>query len=141
MLKSIRLLFLITLISAPMMLSACAASRPSTPKAAPIIPTGDHIALGQRAYVDGPIVEPVKILEDSRCPSNVSCIWAGRLRVAMLWHRPNGHSMPFIAELGTPVHIADGSFQLIWASPATSENGATIAPADYRFHFRFDGGH
>ena len=66
-------------------ISACApitqASTPTAP--APSSPS-DGIArasLGERVYVDGPYVTPLEVLEDSRCPENVQCIWAGNATV------------------------------------------------------------
>src|SRR3546814_12425747 len=70
-------------------LSACAAAGQQTP-----LPDGSHVAIGQRAYVDGPIVQPVAVIEDSRCPATVRCVWAGQVRVKMLWIRPTGQNQP-----------------------------------------------
>ncbi|MET0362594.1 MAG: hypothetical protein ABW048_12685 [Sphingobium sp.] len=94
--------------------------------------------LGERAMVGGPIVEPVKIVEDSRCPQNARCIWAGRLVVRTLvtggtWSR----SMDLT--LGEPAAVADGTVTLVSATPETSTR-RPIVPRDYRFVFRFDGG-
>lgn len=119
---------------AALSLSACAATSSQTPLA-----DGSNVALGQRAQVDGPIVQPVKILEDSRCPMNARCIWAGRVRVQMLWHRGNGEKQPFEVTLGQPVHLADGQFTLESVRPEKMTN-VTLKPEDYRFSFRFDGG-
>ena len=49
-------------LSAAFALSACA-----TTAGAPL-PGGSDVALGQKAYVDGPLVQPVEVVEDSRCP-------------------------------------------------------------------------
>src|SRR3546814_1021862 len=70
-------------LPAALALSACA-----TTADAPF-PDGSDVALGQKAYVDGPLVQPVEVVEDSRCPMNVRCVWAGRVRVKMLWLRGN----------------------------------------------------
>ena len=86
-------------LPAALALSACATTR-----GAPL-PDGSDVALGQRAYVDGPLVEPVAVIEDSRCPMNARCIWAGRVRVKMLWHRPTGEKQPFEVVLGEPARL------------------------------------
>src|SRR5690606_32817392 len=57
----------------PLALSACAAARSAAPDPAPL-PDASSVALGQRAYADGPIIQPVQVLEDSRCPENVMCV-------------------------------------------------------------------
>src|SRR3546814_15909501 len=61
-------------LAAAFALSACA-----TTAGAPL-PDGSDVALGQKAYVDGPPVQPVEVAEDSRCPMNARCVWAGRVR-------------------------------------------------------------
>jgi len=120
-------------ISPSLLLAACA-----TTAGAPL-PDGRHVALGQRAFVDGPIVEPVAVIEDSRCPLNARCIWAGRVRVKMLWHRGNGEKQAFEAVLGKPVQLADGQFALTSVRPE-KRSDAAIRSEDYRFAFTFAGG-
>ena len=44
-------------------------------------PAGPTAGIGQWANVDGLRVRPLAIIEDSRCPKNVVCVWAGRLRL------------------------------------------------------------
>jgi len=115
-------------------LSACAATGAATP-----LPDGSDVALGQRAMVDGPIVQPVEVLEDSRCPMNARCVWAGRVRVKMIWWRGNGEKQPFEVTLGESTPLADGAIRLESVRPEKMTN-VTLKPADYRFSFRFDGG-
>ena len=79
-------------LAALLTLSACATAGRDAPLA-----DGSDVALGQRAYVDGPLVQPVAVLEDSRCPMNARCIWAGRVKVQMVWIRGNGDKQPFEA--------------------------------------------
>ncbi len=119
---------------ASLALSACAATGQQTPLA-----DGSNVALGQRAMVDGPIVQPVKILEDSRCPMNARCVWAGRVRLQMVWIRGNGEKQPFEVTLGEPAQLADGQFTLESVRPEKMTN-VTLKPEDYRFSFRFAGG-
>ena len=120
-------------LPAAIALSACA-----TTAAAPL-PDGSDVALGERAYVDGPIVQPVEVVEDSRCPMNARCVWAGRVRVKMLWLRGNGEKQPFEVTLGEETQLADGKFTLESVRPEKMTN-VTIKPSDYRFSFRFAGG-
>lgn len=120
-------------LPAALALSACATTR-----GAPL-PDGSDVALGQKAYVDGPLVQPVEVVEDSRCPMNARCVWAGRVRVKMVWIRGNGEKQPFEATLGEPVQLADGQFTLESVRPEKMTN-VTIKPSDYRFSLRFAGG-
>jgi hypothetical protein len=117
-----------------LVLSACAATGAATP-----LQGGSDVALGQRAMVDGPIVQPVEILEDSRCPMNARCVWAGRVRVKMIWWRGNGEKQPFEVTLGESTPLADGAIRLESVRPEKMTN-VTLKPEDYRFSFRFDGG-
>lgn len=122
------------ILFAALALSACATTRGQTP-----LPDAGNVALGQRAYADGPIIQPVAVLEDSRCPMNARCVWAGRVRVQMLWIRGNGEKQPFAVTLGESTPLADGSITLESVRPDKMTN-VTLKPADYRFSFRFDGG-
>ena len=116
------------------MLSACVTTGSTTP-----LPDGSDVGLGQRAYVDGPIVQLVEILEDSRCPMNARCVWAGRVRVKMIWWRGNGEKQPFDVTLGESTPLADGAIRLESVRPEKMTN-VTLKPEDYRFSVRFDGG-
>jgi hypothetical protein len=124
-------------------ISACApitqASTPTAP--APSSPS-DGIArasLGERVYVDGPYVTPLEVLEDSRCPADVMCVWAGRLRIKAGVDLGSG-STEHELTLGQPIHVADGNLTLVEASPARKTKTAT-PPEGYRFGFRFMGGY
>ncbi len=122
--------FLLTAASAA--LAAC------TPLAAPGTPVEGPVALGQTAYAGGPSVTPLGLLEDSRCPKDVECVWAGQVRVRA---RVAGGGWSREVELisNKPVAIADGQLQLVAVTPERLQH-RTIAPKDYRFTFRFDGG-
>jgi hypothetical protein len=129
----------ITRLAAPVVLvalgvSACAATSTQTPLA-----DASNVALGQRAYADGPIIQQVEVLEDSRCPMNARCVWAGRVRVKMLWIRGNGEKQPFEVTLGESTPLADGSITLESVRPNKMTN-VELKPKDYRFSFRFAGG-
>ena len=126
------------------LLAACAApaaqSRPE-PSAGPNTAHSRPLAiaaLGERVYVDGPAVTPLEVLEDSRCPEAVHCVWAGRFRLLATIHLGSGDHKREL-ELGKPVQIADGALELVEVNPGRGEK--LTSPADYRFGFRFDGGY
>ena len=101
---------------------------------------GNNVPLGRSAYIDGPIIRPVKVIEDSRCPMNARCIWAGTVKIEAIWVRPNG-DRTIELELGKPVPLADGGIELTDVSPSRmAGEGRELKPADYRFSFRFMGG-
>ena len=94
--------------------------------------------IDEAVYVDGPIVKPVAVIEDSRCPKGVDCVWTGRVRVKMLWMRADG-PRTFILSTEGPTPIADGSMTLADVRPARAKDGK-IDAVDYRFSLFFAGG-
>jgi hypothetical protein len=58
------------------LLAACA----GTPLPEPI-PDGQPVGIGETAQVGSIIAAPRSVTEDSRCPINVQCVWAGQVTV------------------------------------------------------------
>ena len=111
-------------------LAACASVPPAN--------AGPTAGIGNVAATNGLRVRPIAVVEDSRCPINAICVWAGRLVVRSEvsggnWHRTHDQ------ELGKPQQIADGSLTLISAEPSKLAGIATD-PRAYRFTFDFQGG-
>lgn len=99
-----------------------------------------YTRIGHEIRVDGPRVMPLAVIEDSRCPENVRCVWAGRVRITariITGRGPEKHEMT----LGQPIQVADGALLLGDVQPGRKKNEAAVAPGDYRFGFRFDGGY
>lgn len=120
---------------APLMaisLVGCAAFGPAAPP-----PAQGPVHLGEMAAVDGPRVRPDGLIEDSRCPSDVQCIQAGRLvlRVTVLG---GGWSKQMDLTLGVPALVADGMLTLVDATPVPVAAGTDMSAA--RFTFKFQGG-
>ena len=44
---------------------------------------GIRIPIGETVVVQGVSLSFVEVLEDSRCPEDVTCVWAGRARIAV----------------------------------------------------------
>ncbi len=113
-------------IAAPL-LAACASLAPAA--------AGPTAGLGGTAHVDGLTVRPIFLIEDSRCPTSVQCVWAGRLLVRVEV-RSRDHNEQIDLELGKSQQVSGGDLKLVSAMPARSE--ATPAmPKDYRFTFEF----
>jgi hypothetical protein len=111
-------------------LSACATVPPAQ--------AGPTAALGEMAYTNGLNVQPIAVVEDSRCPTNVVCVWAGRLVVRSEVHGGTWRKTLDL-ELGKPQHVADGALTLVTATPEKAA-GASTDPRAYRFTFDFQGG-
>jgi len=118
----------LTLLLPAVALAACAS-----------IPMGDGAgrtaAIGETALVGGLRVRPVELLEDSRCPATVQCIWAGRVRVLVDITRGDGAHQQRDLTLGEPQNIDWGWMTLFRVAPPRKEPGS-IDPDSYRFTFR-----
>ena len=66
-------------IAAPALVAACVVV--PEPYSTPPAPQGTAVALGQSVQVGDLRVTPQSVVEDSRCPINARCVWAGRLVV------------------------------------------------------------
>lgn len=110
-------------------LGGCASTRP----------VEGPVRLGQMTYVDGPRVRVDEVIEDSRCPSDVLCVWAGRLIVRATVFG-GGWEKQIRMTLGEPVQVADGALTLVGATPVPTRRKPTERPEPYRFTFTFQGG-
>lgn len=66
-------------LAAPALLAACMVL--PAPDTTPPLPPGSAVALHQKVRVGDITVTPVAVVEDSRCPIDARCVWAGRLVV------------------------------------------------------------
>ena len=121
-------------------LAACATVPAPAPPPSPVA------AIGEPATVGGLVIRPLALLEDSRCPASVQCVWAGRVRIraAIAPERlalPAGPNAPATMVgreidliLGVPVVEFGRTVELTGAAPAVAVPGR-IEPAAYRFTF------
>jgi hypothetical protein len=80
----------------------------------------------------GPVrIVPLKIVEDSRCPQFVTCVWRGRLRIQA---RVQGAMVTL--DDGQAASVRGGHLTLVGATPL-SARGEKVPPGAYRFTFRF----
>ena len=103
---------------------------------APVPPaSGPSAAIGKAAAVDGLRVRPIELLEDSRCPASVQCVWAGQVRLLVDITRGDGAHQQRELTLGAPQNIDWGWLTLTDVAPAKQAPGS-IDPGAYRFTFR-----
>ena len=114
---------------AALALAACATVPPAD--------AGPTAGLNQVAAVNGLRIRPIELVEDSRCPANVQCVWAGRLTVRA---RMNGSGWTQIRDfqLGYPQAVDQYLVTLVSAEPPKSAPGPIDANA-YRFTFAVSG--
>ncbi len=91
------------------------------------------VKIDQGASIQGIKIVPTAILEDSRCPANANCIWAGQLRVKAILMADT----VLIAEefvLGKPKELFGRTVLLASARPQ-AETGIEIPAGQYEFDF------
>lgn len=144
------------LILSTLVLAACAPTQAEPPPAAPaqqVANLPQHIredlaqrdaalrepgvvAAGFNEPADlggGLVVRPLDVLEDSRCPQNARCIWAGRLRLRVAVEGAGEHE---IIDDGEAVQTARGAFALVAVSPGPWTEWPEDQRTPYRFGFR-----
>lgn len=90
--------------------------------------------IGESANLgDGLIVRPLEVVEDSRCPQNARCVWAGRLRLNVAIE---GVGEREITLDEAAVQTPRGAFTLVAVSPGPWTDWPEGAKPPYRFGFR-----
>lgn len=95
-----------------------------------------EVGLNQEATVGGRSVTVVRVLEDSRCPTDVQCIQAGTVRIAVSL---DDASTEQVLALGKQAPLADGLLVTLTTVSPTKISTATIANSDYRFTLLLEG--
>jgi hypothetical protein len=73
----------------------------------------------------------VAVIEDSRCPKNLTCIWAGQVKVQLEVQVASQAASPMEIVEGTTAPAGEYRVTLVRVGPEPL-NGAEIAPQDYR---------
>ena len=99
------------------------------------IPPGPTAGLGQAAEVNGLRLRPLEVLEDSRCPARVQCVWAGQVRLRVAVGSPAGGEISrHELTLGKPEVVHGGALTLVNVEPAKGTLTSLEREA-YRFTF------
>ena len=118
---------------AALALAACA-TRPAAPV------RSDGLAhLGEATRVGTLVVTPRAVVEDSRCPINARCVWAGRTRLSVRIDLGSGSETREIAS-DAPIQVADGQLALVEVQPDRTAGEQPREQKPYRFGFTFSGG-
>lgn len=91
--------------------------------------------IGQAVKIADFDLTPLAVLEDSRCPSDVQCIWAGQLRLRVRIDFNDSVTTREL-KLGEAQPVGTGMLALAEAEPHPVE-GRTIYPEEYRFAFTY----
>ncbi|WP_435203881.1 hypothetical protein [Qipengyuania sp. 902] len=114
-------------------LTACAII-PHTPRVnGDAAAQGTPVALGEAVWTGDTIIKPLAVTEDSRCPVDVQCAWAGKLTVST---RITATSWAQTAPLtlGEPYEVLGRTYVLTSATPEKTAVGE-IPATEYRFTF------
>lgn len=125
--------YLVAALAFSVTLSACA-----TTAAVPIVDGGQvrtdgMVQIDEPVRVGAVVVTPKRVLEDSRCPANVQCIWAGRVVLETVISG-SGWRETANLELGKEYRSQGTALALVKVSP-DKVTGNALAPADYLFEF------
>lgn len=116
------------ILLAPIALTATLASAAPPPRTV-------SARIGETVHVHGVRLRPIQVIEDSRCPQNVQCAWAGRVRLLVRMGGASGQTRELV--LGKPVPMIGGTLQLAAVLPPRGAQNRPIPPNAYRFGFIF----
>ena len=112
-------------------LSACAII-PDTPRVGQEAASqGTAVGLGKAVWAGDVILTPQAVKEDSRCPVDATCVWAGKLTVTTRITATHWAQTAQIT-LGEPYEVMGRTFVLASATPEKRSEG-TIPSGEYRF--------
>ena len=95
------------------------------------------LAVGQTGTYDSLSITLNEIVNDSRCPAGVACIWAGAV-TANVTLESKGQKMTSAIVSGTaPIQFGGYSISITDVIPPT-RSGLPMQPSDYRVTFRVD---
>jgi len=104
----------------------------AAPQPAPIVTTGLH----RWQRIADRQVRVDKVVEDSRCPMNARCVWAGRAIVRVTL-REGTRRRTVDVTLGEPIPFAGGKLELVSVTPEKMAGAQPKRPAPYRFSFEY----
>ncbi len=89
--------------------------------------------IGKEILINGLGITPLMVTQDSRCPTDVTCVWAGtvELRVKLM---SADSSEEVVLTLGTPHTFGTKQITLQTVRPAPNSE-VEIKPGDYKFTF------
>lgn len=115
----------------PALLAGCTVV--PAPDTVPPQPAGYAVPFGQPVRVADLVVTPKKLVEDSRCPMNARCVWAGRVVVTTRIVGPDFSDTADLT-LGEPFGTHGKMIALVSVRPEKM-TATEIQPGDYRFTY------
>jgi hypothetical protein len=98
-----------------------------------------RLAPGEQASFDphGLIVEFVKVLEDSRCPTDVTCVWAGEVKLQLATRIRAAAPVQHEITAGQDATIGEFRLAVVRVEPERLST-REISPEQYRVMLRVD---
>lgn len=93
-------------------------------------------ALGEAARAGPLVVQPLRVTEDSRCPMNARCVWAGRVTLEAKVVE-DGRTRSVTLHSDTPLAVGGGVLAIDSIEPGSFMTNDRPEAEDYRFHFAF----
>jgi hypothetical protein len=92
--------------------------------------------LNSSTVIGDVIITPIEVLEDSRCPLDVTCVWAGVLSVKVkLQNKNNLDDVAYATMNLTNETSFNGKTITIKSVEPLPYSGVEISPNEYIFHF------
>ena len=123
------------LLATVLPLSACAVvpNSPVVDSPYEVAQQGSTVGLLRPVQLGGVVVTPRRVTEDSRCPINARCVWAGRVVVETRIDGPGWRQTQPLT-LGEPHTVRGVTITLVSVQPE-KQTDTQITSADYRFAF------
>ena len=118
-------------LAVPLAIAGCTLVPP--PASTPPQPSGYAVPFDVPVQVGDLVVTPKKLVEDSRCPMNARCVWAGRVVVTARIVGP-GFADTADLTLGEPFGTHGKMLSLVSVRPEKTTQ-TEITARDYRFAF------
>ncbi|WP_343806827.1 hypothetical protein [Alteraurantiacibacter aestuarii] len=100
----------------------------------PVQPEGSIVAIGEPVALGELVLTPMRVTQDSRCPINARCVWAGEITVET---RIDGagwrETLPLT--LGEAQTVRGHAISLVSAEPGQMAGSDPVRPGEYRFAF------
>ncbi|MCF7865303.1 MAG: hypothetical protein K9M11_02250 [Candidatus Pacebacteria bacterium] len=91
-------------------------------------------ALNQTIIIGGVYITPIKVVSDSRCPSDVTCVWAGEAKI-MVHLVKNNVSEDVEITSGSSISFRGSTVSLVEVQPQ-QKSRTSILDKNYVFTFR-----
>jgi hypothetical protein len=96
---------------------------------------GPTAGIGQSIMINSLKIRPIRVVEDSRCPANVQCVWAGRIIVDTEISGAASYQR-LALELGKPSRLATVPMRITLSGAEPGKvAGSEIPPDAYRLTY------